>query len=208
MVIYLTAEKELETKIKNLILYKRELYIKQDDHKISSKKYEEEMENLNSEYNILVAEKIELLNKKLEYRNDEIETNQKKVIQRAKDILKPVRRKEPIQIQKVVKKPVIIKKVIKKQQPVTSPISVSTFDSTASYSSLIIKFLSIQKVDNEDKLVAVIKQLKPETEEHNLRRQIKNTISSIKNKTTKRFNGYVFNEQTYMVKEQCQRRLF
>jgi len=181
-VIYLITEQEIKKQIQNVILKRRDLYVKQDNHEISDVEYEIQMKTINDEYKRLIAEEILLLDKKIECRNEEIQEKQKEIIKKVKILNKPV-----------------IKKVF---------VPIKDLNNKSSYISLILKFLSVKKVDSEDKLVAVIKELKKDVQDYNLRMQIRNTISIIKNKTNNQFNGYSFNEQTYMVNEQCQEKLF
>lgn len=169
-------EKEVEKQIQNIILKKRELYLKQDLHEIKNSEYDEQIEILEEEYSELIKQKINIINKKIDIRDEKIKE-------------KEVERKQKV-------------------QSIKKPIKKDNIQSGQSYTKLIINLLAQPKIDSEDKLVAVIKELKKETEEHNLRRQIKNITSEIKNKNNNKYVNYMFDEKQYMVKEAWQGKLF
>ena len=67
------------------------------------------------------------------------------------------------------------------------------------YTDLILKALMHPKVDTEDKVVEIVYDKKPDTHKENIRSQVRNIISIIKNKKNKKFKDYQWDLKTYSV---------
>lgn len=66
---------------------------------------------------------------------------------------------------------------------------------------LIIKALEHPKINSEEKAVIMIKQWKDDVIEQDLRRQLRNTISLIKNKNKKDFSNYIWINGEYRIQK-------
>lgn len=83
--------------------------------------------------------------------------------------------------------------ITKKQNKPTKPKGTIT--------ELIIKALEHPKINSEEKAVIMIKQWKDDVIEQDLRRQLRNTISLIKNKNKKEFSNYIWINGEYRIQK-------
>lgn len=167
---------ELDARIQELILLKRDLILKEDNHKITKKLFEKQMPLVENELNRLIQTKIKQL-WDLQVQRDKEEKQEPQVEQS-----KPKKRRK-----KSIKKPVV------KPKPITD-----------SYSSLIFKALHHPKIDSEAKVVAIVLEWKPGIHKEDLRRQVRNMISGIKNKKDSRYLEYDWDKEQYKVIKSCQ----
>ena len=77
-----------------------------------------------------------------------------------------------------------------------------------SIKGMIISLLKHPDVDNEDKLIYLIKDKSPKTHEENIRIQTRMLISAIKNNKIKEYSDYEWDAENYKMVPTKQRRLF
>jgi len=187
---------ELDKKIYDVILKKRELYQKEYSNKITPKQYEKQQRELDDEHRELNKLKIEEIKKDMEEREKEIAEKQKKVIEDLEKIKGPRKKRAMKQ------KPVVIKKKIIKN--VKTKKKKEVYHTEESYARLIIKALSHPAVDTEDKVIAIVNEWKPGAHTNDLKKYIKNIIAQIKRGVRK---GLSWDSEKYKVNTSCQMKL-
>ncbi len=174
------GQSELDNSIYKLNIQKRDLMVKEFNNKITTKQYEKEISIIGEEWQRLIQLKIAELSKEQQI----------------------IDKKYTEKKQEVVEKEKIIKKQKKKQSNAgRKPV-------TDSYLSLILKALQHPKINTEAKVVAVVLEWKPGLHEVNLKQQIRNMISLIKNKKERRYEEYEWDSENYKVNKTCQTKLY
>ena len=185
------GKSELDKKIHALIVEKRNLYIKEDKKDISRKVFNKEFIRLESELRGLNKLKLKEIQENLNQRDIQIDKKENVVTKKLK-VLTPRKKR-------VAKRKEIVKlKRIKK----TKTILLS-----GSYFELIIKALKHSKVDTEEKVIAIVNVWKPGAHPVDMRKYIKNIISSIKRGGVERYSSYTWDDENYQVKERHQTTL-
>jgi hypothetical protein len=183
---------DVNKQIQELVKKKKEVYLKEDKHEITSKEYEESIKEIDVKWRELNNIKIQYLQNKLIDKEVEIVENKNNILH--KPLIKKVNEK-------------IIENKLNKQIKVNEEIIKDNkiiIDKNDSYVNLILKALQHPKIDNEDKLIAIINYWKPGMHDNDIKRYFHLIIYGIRNKTQKKFKNYEWDEKNYMVKKICQ----
>jgi len=165
----MNQKNELDERIHDLILKKRELCLQEDRHEIKKKEFENKWENVDAEWREATQQKINEIKKQLQQKEQVIDSRQKELKEKTEKIKRENRKNAGR------------KKV------------------DNSFSSLIVKALLHPKIDSEEKVIAMVMKWKEGGNKEKLRLQIRNIISNIKNKKQRRFVEYDWDKNKYMV---------
>lgn len=201
-----TSKSELDKQIQEIIQQKRDLNLAEEEDKISFKKFRAQIYKLDLRLHELNELKIQELNKQFKEQEQhiiEMQTaalkrqtiKQPKVLKTELANRRPIHKKEKI----IIDEPIKHEKVTDKNKNVGNK--------RQSISKTIITILQNPKIDTEDKAVIAVGLLKPKAHKNDVKKQIKNTIASIKKQKEKRFSQYVWDPETYRVKDTCQTKL-
>jgi hypothetical protein len=190
----------LDKDIKELIIKKHKYYVDKDNEKILTRKFNNIISEIDNKLRELNIQKIKQL-------NDEIDEREKLVSQKQQKIdleIQNINQQDNIKNNK--QKNIIYKKNndnIKLYKKIKDKKQLRQ----ESYTKLIIYALRLPMIDNEDKVVAMVLDWKPGIHNENLKKQIRNIISGIKQQKQKRFKIYSWDFKKYMVIKKCQIKL-
>jgi len=178
------TKSDLDKKIHNLILEKRELYIKEDNNQISRDDMENKIRFINEELKKLNNIKINKINQDIKEQEQNVKSEQKRIIEKLKNLKKQPVVKQPVVKQPVKKQPVVKQLVVKqsvvKESVIQNHNNKKRKESKCSYAKLIIKALSNKAVDTENKLIAIVTHWRPGIHRNDLKLYIRNIISEVR----------------------------